>query len=289
MFGPYERRVVLEQGSTDINGPHQGAWVTTQTGEDWFFHFQELLPYGRIVHLQPMSWEDDWPIIGNNGEPVLTHRKPNVGATHPIVTPIESDEFDGETIGLQWQWHANPQPWWGYVNRDRQQLRMFSVPLPEGSRNLWSAMNMLLQKFPGPEFTVNTKLTFTPNPSLEGERAGLIIMGFSYANLAIEKTAEGYVLTQNECWNSNNGTPEVENARVLLPSGEVYLRVSVGGEGALCTFFYSTDGVDFQKIGKPYPARAGRWMGARMGFFHTRPRHFGDGGWIDVDFFRVTR
>jgi beta-xylosidase len=61
VYGPYKRKVVMDQGSTPINGPHQGAWVETKPmpgkpGEDWFLHFQDKGPYGRVVHLQPMRW-----------------------------------------------------------------------------------------------------------------------------------------------------------------------------------------------------------------------------------------
>jgi hypothetical protein len=31
-FGPYEERIVLEQGDTDVNGPHQGGWVGALLG-----------------------------------------------------------------------------------------------------------------------------------------------------------------------------------------------------------------------------------------------------------------
>ena len=55
-LGPYESRIVLEQGKTDINGPHQGAWIDTPSGESWFVHFQDRGAYGRIIHLQPMQW-----------------------------------------------------------------------------------------------------------------------------------------------------------------------------------------------------------------------------------------
>ena len=47
VYGPYEARNVMEQGDTDINGPHQGAWVDTPSGENWFIHFQEKQPFGR--------------------------------------------------------------------------------------------------------------------------------------------------------------------------------------------------------------------------------------------------
>ena len=89
IYGPYERKVVMDQGTTSINGPHQGAWVTTQTGEDWFLHFQDKEAYGRVVHLQPMKWINDWPVIGvdkdgdGKGEPVLNYKKPNVGKQYP--------------------------------------------------------------------------------------------------------------------------------------------------------------------------------------------------------------
>ena len=64
--GPYEERIVLRQGTTPVNGPHQGAWVDTPNGESWFLHFQDAGNAGRVIHLQPMRWEEDWPVIGEN-------------------------------------------------------------------------------------------------------------------------------------------------------------------------------------------------------------------------------
>jgi beta-xylosidase len=96
VYGPYERKVVMEQGTTNINGPHQGAWVQTQKGEDWFLHFQDKDAYGRVVHLQPMKWINDWPVIGidkdgdGKGEPVLVYNKPDVGKIYPVNTPTEN-------------------------------------------------------------------------------------------------------------------------------------------------------------------------------------------------------
>ena len=63
IYGPYEWKKVLAQGNSPINGPHQGAWVDTPTGEDWFLHFQDVGAYGRLVHLQPMKWVNDWPCL----------------------------------------------------------------------------------------------------------------------------------------------------------------------------------------------------------------------------------
>lgn len=105
VFGPYEERIVMEQGETSINGPHQGAWVETAEGEDWFFHFQDKGAYGRIVHLQPMRWVNDWPVIGfdDNGDgignPVASFKKPLVNRKIKTITPPESDELMRPNLG----------------------------------------------------------------------------------------------------------------------------------------------------------------------------------------------
>lgn len=293
IWGPYERKVVMAQGATSVNGPHQGAWVDTPTGEDWFVHFQDVGAYGRLVHLQPMSWKNDWPVIGLDrdgdgcGEPVLTHKKPDVGKTHPVATPAESDEFAGATLGLQWQWHANPMDWWHYLDTSRGMLSLYTVPRPEEYRNLWDVPGLLLQKTPAPVFTATTKLTFVPNPQLQGERVGLLVMGQDYALLSLEKTADGLLLSQNEALRADRGTAEQVNASVALKTSTLYLRVQA--DNGLCTFSYSTDGRRFTPLGQPFTAREGRWIGAKIGLFAQRPVSNNDGGRVDVDWFRITQ
>ncbi|PZX13700.1 beta-xylosidase [Breznakibacter xylanolyticus] len=294
VYGPYEEKIVLAQGKTAINGPHQGAWVETPGGEHWFFHFQDVNAYGRIVHLQPMTWKDGWPVMGVDkdgdgcGEPVLSHRKPNVGATYPVCTPLESDEFDGISLGWQWQWHANPQPTWVFNAGHKGYARLFSVPLAADYKNLWNVPNLLMQKFPAPEFSATTKVTFTPSSKFTGERAGLVVMGFNYGGLFVENTPAGLVLTQADCAKADKGTPEKVNATVNLKDGNLWLKVSVAKEG-VCTYSYSTDGKKYQSLGNTFTAREGRWIGAKVGLFVTRPQFSNDGGWMDVDWFRIDK
>ena len=143
IYGPYERKIVMDQGKTEINGPHQGAWIQTQTGEDWFIHFQDKEAYGRIVHLQPVKWVNNWPVIGHDadgdgkGEPVLNYKKQNTGKKEAAATPAESDEFNAAQLGLQWQWMSNTGEGWAFMNPSRGVLSLFSQPLPEGAKNLW--------------------------------------------------------------------------------------------------------------------------------------------------------
>jgi beta-xylosidase/lysophospholipase L1-like esterase len=291
IFGPYERRMVMAQGRTPINGPHQGAWVDTKTGEDWFIHFQDRYAYGRVVLLEPMTWRDDWPVIGLDtdgdgcGEPVLTYRKPNVGAAYPIATPAESDEFSTHRLGLQWQWHANPTDWWYATDVARGVLNLYSVPA-DYSTNLWDVPNLLLQKFPADRFTATTKITFVPSPRIQGERTGLVVMGLDYALLSLENTEQGLLLSQNECLNAEKRNKERVNASIRLSDNTLYLRVQVD-TGASCRFAYSTDGKKFHPLGNVFTAKEGKWIGAKIGLFCSRPVKNNDGGRVEVDWFRV--
>jgi beta-xylosidase len=168
IYGPYEEKVVLSQGKTAINGPHQGALVDTPTGEWWFLHFQDRGAYGRVVHLQPTVWRNGFPVVGidvdgdGTGEPVLRYKKPNVGKNFPTATPQDSDEFSGTGLGLQWQWQANPGAAWAFPFPQKGLLRMLSVETPEGYKNLWDLPNLLLQKFPAEEFMATAKIKLTP-------------------------------------------------------------------------------------------------------------------------------
>jgi beta-xylosidase len=292
IYGPYERKVVMDQGGTSINGPHQGAWVTTQTGEDWFIHFQDKEAFGRVVHLQPMKWKGDWPVIGmdkdgdGKGEPVLVYKKPAVGKTYPVQTPPDSDEFDGTNLGRQWQWMANPKAHWMYMNPTTGSLRLYSEKGSDSARNLWEVPNVLLQKFPADRFMVTTKLTFRPNPKLEGEEAGLVIMGLSYIGLSVKSKKDGIYLLYNICKDAGRGAGETEKEVIKLANGTVYLRVRVG-EGGVSQFSYSENGSSFTDAGDTFTAEVGKWIGAKVGLFCTRESSTNDAGWVDVDWFRV--
>ena len=293
VYGPYEARIVLAQGRTAINGPHQGAWVETQTGESWFIHFQDKGAYGRVVHLQPMRWANDWPVMGadadgdGTGEPVLTFRKPNVGrASWPVTTPPDSDEFDALRLGLQWQWHANPGTHWAFPAPAYGFLRLFNVPLPEGHKNFWDLPNLLLQKLPAPEFTATTKVTFTPRT--DGEETGLIVMGLDYAYVSVKKRPEGLFVSQTVVKDAEGGSRGTPSQPRPVGVNTFYLRVKVSRD-ASCDFSFSTDGKTFTPVGQSFAARKGKWIGAKVGLFAVRAGRTRETGYADVDWFRFEK
>lgn len=303
VYGPYEARIVMAQGKTDINGPHQGGWVDTPAGESWFLHFQDKGAYGRVLHLNPMKWVNDWPVIGVDkdgdgcGDPVSRYRKPKTGKTYPIETPVESDEFDTRKLGLQWEWHANYQDVFGFTT-NMGYARIYGHELSPHFKNFWEVPNLLMQKFPAEEFTATAKLKVSAKD--DGQLSGLIIMGWDYSWIGVEKQGEKFLLKQAVCKDAEQDNLEqVSTLAVLEPSRkfeaglfpnyerEIYIRVHVG-KGAYCRFSYSLDGKKFTEAGTLFKARQGKWIGAKVGMFSVTP-HGKERGWVDVDWFRVEK
>ncbi|MEZ0484451.1 glycoside hydrolase family 43 protein [Fibrella aquatica] len=298
IYGPYEAKIVLEQGKTAINGPHQGAWIDVppangKPGEDWFMHFQDAGAYGRVLHLQPLRWVNDWPIIGQDqdkngvGEPVVSYRKPAVNQRVPVIAPANSDEFNSDTLALQWQWQANPRVTWSALMRGKGSLRLFAIPQPENAVNLWPTPNLLLQKFPAPDFTATSPVKLTVEWDTPGKKAGLLIMGNDYGYLSISRDSTGYKLRQVFCKDAMNQSPEQVVAEQPIPTGTAYLRVQVTGPDATCQFSYSLDGTVYALIGKPFKAQQEKWTGAKVGLFCTSQRGVRTGSYADVDWFRI--
>lgn len=289
IFGPYEDRIVLDQGKTNINGPHQGGWVELSSGESWFIHFQDRGAYGRITHLQPMKWIDNWPVIGadedgdGKGEPVLVHRKPNVSSHHSNAAPATTDEFSRLSVGLQWQWQANYQERWWSLRLRPGWLRLFSQPLPAKAVNLWPMPSLLLQKLPAAQFTVTTKVD--ASHLVLGEIAGLVMFGMDYSYLALERQSSGWHLVKSSCKNAITEGKEIVEGEAALTNPVVYLRVKVS-EGAVCQFSFSADGKTFIPIGESFTAREGRWVGAKIGLFASTTASAGKSGYADFDWFR---
>ena len=288
-FGPYEEKTVLAQGNTNINGPHQGGWVELENGENWFIHFQERQPYGRIVHLEPLKWIDDWPVIGDDtdgdgtGEPVLEFRKPEVNKPSIIKIPQTSDEFNYTNLSLAWQWHANYYPHWYSLTANQGYLRLYPQYNPD-AHSIWMVPNLLLQKLPAPEFTVTTKMDVSN--LRERERAGIVVMGLDYATLTLTPVEEGFKMELATCRNAHTGNDESIKYTNNPGVSELFLRVRFNNDGK-CQFAYSENGTDFQDVGELFQAREGRWIGAKVGVFAVSARETGLKGFADFDWFRV--
>ncbi|WP_248933404.1 glycoside hydrolase 43 family protein [Sphingobacterium siyangense] len=292
IYGPYERKVAMAQNKSTVNGPHQGAWVDTPSGENWFFHFQDKEAMGRVVHLQPMVWKADWPIIGVDidgngvGTPVMSYKKPNVGnQVIALMNPQESDEFDSPHLGLQWQWQANPDGNWLMPSHEGK-LRLYSQQLPEGSKNLMAAPNILTQKFPAENFSATAKIRLRPSEKELGEKAGLVVVGEDYSQFFIRKEKGHFQLYYGSCVNAYSGAEEQVRRIATLPEDFVYLRVQVKN-GKTCSWTYSLDGKKYTVVENGFQAKPGKWIGATLGLYASREKHINDSGYAEVDWFRI--
>ncbi len=265
--------------------------MQTQSGQDWFIHFQEVLPYGRIVHLQPMRWVDDWPVMGIDGNPVTTFKKPDVGRNWPVAVPQTSDEFDSPTLGLQWQWWANYRDDWYSLAARPGFLRLKALTFP-ASLPLFDHPNLLLQKFPAERFTATASLDLSGLTT--GNRAGLVVAGMRMAALQVEKDSAGFKIFRTSSMSERphgfrghpTTGPQNEEAEATVPGPQVFLRLHVE-PGGQCAFSFSSDGRNFTALGDDFHAVNDLWIGAKVGLFCNAPPGKPSGGYADIDWFRI--
>ncbi len=288
IMGPYEDRVVLRQGESRTNGPHQGAWVDTPGGQSWFLHFQSRGLYGRITHLQPMTWlEDGWPIIGEPvegetyGTPVDVWEKPEGPECEPASLQA-SDDFTGG-LGLQWQFMGNWDE--NFYTLTDGALRLHAVRQPDGSGLLWRCPNALTQKIACPAFTAEVELD--ASRLAVGEQAGFALVGGQYAYAALRRTTDGLKLV----YVNSEGAAHEEHTLLTVDNPEecTVLRMTLlptGYDSAAVTFEYKKDG-RWHWLGDPFHPARHTWVGVRMALFAMPLDGESHGGYAEFREFRV--
>ena len=238
--------------------------VDAPDGSWWFYHFQETPVLGRVVHLQPARWEADWPLMGSDydrngiGEPVHTWQKP-IMQTSGDYQLLTDDDFDGPSLGLQWQWNHNPKDSHWTLKERKGWLTLKALP----ADSLKTSRNMLTQKVIGYQSESTTLLT------TQGDCfAGLFCFGKEFRGIGLCK--EGVFI-------------ESHGKRQLIVKGkfaQLWLRVSNDCTANRHQFSYSTDGQHYTKISDAFPMLSGYWKGIRVGLFC-----YGNSGKAQFDWF----
>lgn len=294
VWGPYEYKVVLHQGGTAVNGPHQGGWITGPDGRDWFLHFQDVGALGRIVHLQPMCFHMDWPFIGSDlnadgiGEPVDEWPVPVEGM--PAYEIAQSDSFSQGRPGLQWQWQANPREDFFAPDRVNGALRLACLENASRENLLWYAPNVLTQIPQHPSLYAAVRVSLS-EAGAPGDMASIGITGHSYGYLGLQRTAEGFrlALYRGKVLETTFAGEAAETLAECRDhgSGEAYLRAEIFRDGTY-GFSWSADGQAYSPIGGRYPLTAGTWTGAKLCIWacnrENRPsRGYGEFGPIHIE------
>ena len=307
LYGPYEEKIVMHQGSSDINGPHQGGLVDTPSGEEWFLHFQDAGVYGRITHMQPVIWKNDWPVIGKDvegidcGEPQHIYSKPSGVSTD--VEPVylaASDDFGSSELGLQWQWLANSKKEFYSLTERPGALRLYSLnPSGETAPVLWNCANVLTQKLVCPAFTADFTLDISGLQA--NEQAGIIMIGGEYSALAFRKTATELKLVYFESEtkkpdaaikDTNTNDVKLEN---ILYSTSVDNSMSTAvfriifSADKVCQMYYKLEGeTEFTKLPFSSTPKDHTWVGAKTGMFSTALESSSNHGFADFTEVTVT-
>lgn len=291
LYGPYESKRVLDEGN-GINGPHQGGIVNTKLGEWWFIHFQDKDVYGRVVHLQPVVWNKDWPVIGIDddndgcGAPVLRYRKPKHIQDYPIVVPETSDDFNDNDLGKQWQWQAIQSDSWYSLKENPGFIRLNSISSPTENGNLYYTGNLLLQKLPAMNFKATVKMNV--QNITENDRCGLVMMGRYHTYIAVENNNGKKEICLYEGKYENCGFPPIRLKSVPCLSNNLWFRVKVY-DNSTCEYFYSYDGEKYLSMNEILKLDKGVWIGTKMGIFCITPNVKNSVGYVDVDYFYVER
>jgi beta-xylosidase len=273
IYGPYEHRVVLAQGSTSINGPHQGGYVETPEGEGWFVHFQSDGAHGRIVHLEPVRWKDDWPIIGDDPDGASTGQPTPSGPVpeHTDATtdqhPQTSDNFDAAKLGPQWEWNHNPDDAHWSLSARPGYLRL----VPMRSDGLLNARNTLTQCMQDNSFEFTVRVDVSK--AEPGVHTGLTMFERSASGLEIVRSGAERRLDFFHL-------PDVTQGPVITQP-VIQLRVDVNGDEA--RYFYSLDdGATFEPLGAVEQIHFSWWKGSRPALF-AYTTSAGDPGAVDFD------
>ena len=165
-------------------------------------------------------------------------------------------------------------------------------------KSLWEAGNLLLQKTPAENFKATTKIRFASKE--DDQYGGIIMMGMNYQALVVRRMGDKFLLQQLYCKNADQGGIETEKTLATFKPTEkdtipyspaiyldIYLQMKV--KAGKCQFAYSLDGKRYKDAGDLFTLRQGKWIGAKMGFVSERKNTLGNRGWIDADWFRVTR
>ncbi|MGN6211417.1 glycoside hydrolase family 43 protein [Parafilimonas sp.] len=280
IYGPYEQKLLIYDTTKGINyGIHQGALIQTQTGEWWTILFVDSGPLGRFPSLQPVTWEDGWPMIGVNGKAVTTYKKPNVGKTYPIKDFPTSDEFKGKVLGMQWSWNHNPDDTKWSLEEKPGYLRLKTAAI---TSDFTMARNTLTQRpFAKHDQAIPTVATAKMDVAhmQDGDIAGLAMLQDPYAYIGVKQNGNRKYLVM-----VNNG--KVVDS-VAVNASTIFFRTIASNVTSKAMFEYSTDNKTFKALGNELGMRFSLkiFTGNKFCLFNYATKELG--GYVDFDWFRT--
>ena len=284
--------------ATGCDNAHQGGIVQATDGSWWALFMQDFHSIGRTVCLMPMTWEDGWPMVGlkgNLGRAPRTWFKPtplsspegdtnaqpsNDATSGTVVGPYDrSDNFDGKQLKPIWQWNHNPDDKMWSLKGGR--LRIQSSP----AEQLMWARNTLTQRVIGPKSVATVELYV--KGMKDGDVCGLGNINVPCSWIGIVK--QGNTLTLRSFEQMTNDTVDISPSTLhLSPSTKIWLRCIGDYDNDQMQYAYSTDGVNFETLGRMMPLtyQLITFQGSRHALFAFNVKGK-QGGYAEFDNFTV--
>jgi len=301
ILGTYEGKTVLNSGLGSYgSGVAQGGIVEGKDGKWYGFLFQDHGSVGRIPVLVPVTWQDNWPMMGVNGKAPVTL---TADSSYSGAYLAKDDDFSygSNKLQLEWQWNHNPDNTaWSVTDRPGW-LRLTNKTV---TSNFMFARNTLTQRTEGPSCSSVIKLD--TSGMKVGDRAGLSAFQLKYGNVGVYVADDGskrIYMSENGGYGGDNGVDKAYDkivAEKALEGKEIYLKEefsfgTVKSDGSVSNnidkvnFFYSYDGNNWTKIGNElsmsYDLKL--FTGYRSGIYSYGTKN--TGGYADIDFFDYER
>ncbi len=275
--GPYEGRIVLQD-----RGIAQGGLIDTPDGEWYAYLFRDYGAVGRIPYLAPVTWEDDWPVLGVDGK---VPDELDLPASHGLIPGIVApDEFmrkkEEPELPLVWQWNHNPDNKLWSVHQREGYLRLTTG---RTDKDFLSARNTLTQRTIGPECT---GVTFIDVSGMkEGDFTGLALLQKKYGLVGVKfEDGSGKIVMVS----AHDDVPVEVESRPMEQS-TLFLKAECDfvNRKDVADFYYSYDGKKWTPIGTQLKMKytLPHFMGYRFGLFNYATKT--PGGYVDFDFFRI--
>ncbi|MFD2200043.1 glycoside hydrolase 43 family protein [Shivajiella indica] len=276
--GPYEGKVMLED-----RGIAQGGLIDTPDGKWFAYLFRDYGAVGRIPYLVPVTWKEDWPILGEDGKvPEKLDLPKNQGLMPGLVASDEFDRTDGQSrlLPLVWQWNHNPvNEFWSLEERSG----FLRLKTNRVDKTVLEARNTLTQRTFGPKSNGVTKLDVSGMK--DGDYSGLLLLQKEYGFVGVKQSGDKksiVIVLGNE-------SMEKEVEELPLENSILYLKASCDFENLKdqANFFYSFDGIQWHPIGETLYMKytLPHFMGYRFGLFYFGTKR--TDGFVDFDFFRI--
>ena len=297
LSGSWEGKTILDSGvGTYGSGAAQGGIVDTPDGEWYGLLFQDHGAVGRIPALVPVTWQNDWPMMGVNGKAPVTLNIQNDGSG----TSLAGDDdftYSSNDLALEWQWNHNPDnKSWSVTEREGY-LRLHNNTI---ASELLHARNTLTMRTEGP--ACSSVIKMDTKGMKAGDYAGLSAFQFKYGNIGVYVDGSG----NKKVYMATNGGDKIDSssnkiqAEAPMSGDEVYLKVdfkfaNVNSDGSSsnnidkANFYYSFDGSNWTKLGVELSMGYDLTLftGYRSAIYSYPTKS--TGGYVDIDYFDYER